>query len=127
MREDAFRDSASRAGASGGWAASGALDATVHSLANLAQNDDACRLLGVFGVLEGQLDIAFVNDPLEWLAFDIGNAIIESNESEDEPAGDSKAPQLATLVAEYRLCRVLLGEVSEIDLIHRVRSHLERP
>ena len=127
MAEDAFRDLASRVGASGGWAASSSLGATVHSLADLAQNDDACRLLGVFGVLEGQVDIAFVNDPLEWLAFDIGNAIVESNESEDEPAGDSRAPLLATLVAEYRLCRALLGEVNEVDLLHRVRSHLERP
>lgn len=92
----------------------------VSKLIDLARNDDACRLLGVDGSLEGQLDIGFLDDPLDWIAYDIAQAIKASEDEADQTPG----PTLATLVAELRLHRLLKGEVDEIGLNRLVREYL---
>ncbi len=108
----------------GGWGVLGEVEGKIGQIVTLSQNEEACRLLGVDGVLEGQLDVAFLNDPLQWLAFDIAAALRAADEETEEIASSDAPPLLATLVAEARLCRVLLGQVDEIDLGRRVRGYL---
>jgi len=105
---------------------SGLVERAVGQIASLARNEEACKLLGVEGVLEGQLDLAFLNDPLEWLASDIANAL-DAAESSDDDAG--QAPESLTLdivVAEFRLCQLLQGAIDESELIRRVRRLVEQ-
>lgn len=93
----------------------------ISALIALARNDEACRLLGVDGALEGQLDITFLDDPQDWVAYDIAQAIKSNEDSENEEPG----PTLTTLVAELRLLRLLRGEIDEIGLNRLVREHVE--
>jgi hypothetical protein len=105
-----------------------AVEKLVNQIASLAGNEEACKLLGVDGVLEGQLDLAFLNDPLEWLADDISNAIVatqddDGGEDSDDTEGESLT--LDIIVAEYRLCRIILGSLDDGDLLRRVRRSIE--
>jgi hypothetical protein len=108
-------------GHGGGAAADQSIAARVSNLIALARNDEAARLLGLEGVLEGQLDITFLDDPLDWIAYDIAQAI----KSGEEEGGDEPGPTLATLVAELRLVRALKGDVDEIGLNRLVREYVE--
>ncbi|HLF71375.1 MAG TPA: hypothetical protein VI759_04415 [Dehalococcoidia bacterium] len=104
----------------GGWDALTRVEDTISKIAKLAASEEACRLLGVDGALIDQVDAAFLNDPLEWLANDIATAL-----RDDEVDEEAEAPQvrdLSTLVAEYKLCAVMLGAVNEADLAERVRA-----
>jgi hypothetical protein len=94
----------------------------IADLITLARNDEACRLLGVDGVLESQLDITFLDDPLDWVAYDIAQAV-KSNE--EDGSGEEPGPTLSTLVAELRLYRMLKGEINEAVLISMVREYVE--
>ena len=47
----------------------------VAGLVRLAGNDEAARLLGVDGTLEDEVDVTFLNDPLNWIASEIANGI----------------------------------------------------
>jgi hypothetical protein len=109
-----------------GLLSSGLLERAVGQIATLARNEEACKLLGVEGVLEGQLDLAFLNDPLEWLASDIANALAaaERNDDDTEPAVESLT--LDIVVAEFRLCQLVQGTIDENELIRRVRRLVEQ-
>src|SRR5262249_12865931 len=91
----------------------------LQALARLAESDDACKLLGVEGCLEAQLDLSFVDDPADWVAYDIAVAVkvADSEESGDE---DNQSPTLATLVAELRLLKLLQGSVDLGALARKV-------
>ena len=107
-----------------------AVEKLVNQIAALAGNEEACKLLGVDGVLEGQLDLAFLNDPIEWLADDISNAVVatQDDDAASEDGEDSEAGESLTLdiiVAEYRLCRLILGSLDDGDLLRRVRRSIE--
>jgi hypothetical protein len=108
----------------GGWDALTRVEDTIAKIAKLAASEEACRLLGVDGALIDQVDAAFLNDPLEWLANDIATAIRDDDEAADDD-NDAETPHardLSTLVAEYKLCAVMLGAVNEADLAGRVRA-----
>jgi hypothetical protein len=92
----------------------------ISALLKLAANDEACRLLGIEGVLEPQLDITYLDDPLDWLAYDIAQSI-KSNEDED---AEEPGPTLATLVAEVRLYQALQGRLDEGGLNRAVEQYL---
>jgi hypothetical protein len=92
----------------------------VADLLALAQNDEACRLLGVDGSLESQLDITFLDDPLDWLAFDIAQAIKAVPDDEEKEPG----PTLTTLVAEVRLIRLMKGSIDQARIERLVHDYL---
>ena len=46
----------------------------VEQLARLAASIEACEALGVNGVLADQVDISFVEDPLDYMAYDLAQA-----------------------------------------------------
>jgi hypothetical protein len=93
----------------------------ITDLMGLAENDEAARILGVDGALDGQLDAAFLADPMDWIAYDIATALYEAeNETLDAPA----AMNLTVLVAELRLYRALRGSIDDMALARRAREHL---
>ena len=94
----------------------------VASLLRLAASDDACRLLGVDGTLEDEIDLVFLSEPLEWIASEVANALRlaeeEDEEEEDDDEGDvdSKAAgavSLSTIVALVRLYTLATGRTLE--------------
>ena len=90
----------------------------VAGLVRLAASDEACRLLGVDGTLEDEVDVTFLNDPLSWIANEVASGIrLESDESEGVP--------LSTLVALLRLYRVLTGSLDERELRDAVVEIME--
>ena len=74
----------------------------VSGLIRLASSDDACRLLGVDGTLEDEVEVSFLDQPLTWLANEIASGI---RLEEDESGGVS----LSSLVGLVRLYRILGG------------------
>ena len=93
----------------------------VADLLTLAKNEEARRLLGVDGVLDGELGVSFLEDPLDWVAADIALAL-GADDADDDP--DMEPAMLTTLVAEIRLCEVLKGPVDEPALVREVERHL---
>ena len=69
-----------------------------------------------------QVDISFLEDPLEYMAYDLAAALIATEGDVDSP-GDVP-PLLATLVAEIKLCQILLGRLDEAELVRRTLSNL---
>ena len=94
----------------------------ISALLKIAANDEACRLLGLEGVLEPQLDITFLDDALDWIAYDIAQAI-KSNQDEDS---EEPGPTLSTLVAEVRLYQALNGPIDQAALGRAVAAYLEQ-
>ena len=105
----------------GSWDTLGSVDQTISRLAALAGNEDARELLGLDGILGTELDIDFLYDPLGWIAFDLAMAL-QASASDDA----QETTLLTTLVAEWHLCHLLLGEVDEADVANRVREHLQQ-
>jgi hypothetical protein len=95
--------------------------ARISRLVDLARNDDAARLLGVEALLEPQLDVTFLDDPLDWIAYDIAQAIKAAEDEESDDGG----PTLAVLVAELRFYRLIKGEVDEITLGRLVQEYVD--
>lgn len=92
----------------------------VAQLLALSNNDEACRLLGVEGVLADQLDLRFLEDALDYVSYDIAAAMADTRQ--DPPlAGTTMLP---TLVAELKLCRLLGVRVDEHDLVQRVTGQM---
>jgi hypothetical protein len=92
----------------------------VASLLRLANNDDACRLLGVDGTLEDEIDLVFLSEPLEWIASEVANALRQAEEeAEDEDDDDDEettppgAVSLSTIVALVRLYKLATGRALE--------------
>ena len=90
-------------------------------LVTLSRSEEACRILGVDGVLVDQVDITFLDDPLEYLAYDIGAAIRDARDD----TSPVQATMLSTLVAELRLCGVLISHIDHHDLVERVMRNLD--
>jgi len=88
-------------------------------LVMIARSEEACRLLGVEGVLVDQADITLLEDPLDYVAYGIAAAV---HETEKESAA-GQATMLSTLVAELRMCNLLAAHVDQHDLIERVMRH----
>lgn len=94
----------------------------VASLLRLANSDDACRLLGVDGTLEDEIDLVFLSEPLDWIASEVANALRlaeeegaeeEEEDDEDEEAGAAGAVSLSTIVALVRLYKLATGKALE--------------
>ena len=94
----------------------------VASLLRLAASDDACRLLGVDGTLEDEIDLVFLSEPLEWIASEVANALRlaeEEGADEDEAEDEDKetdapgAVSLSTIVALVRLFKLATGRALE--------------
>ena len=97
------------------------VEKTVSQLVFISRSEEACRLLGVEGVLVDQVDITLLDDPLDYVAYDIATAVHDAKE-EIAPV---QATLLSTLVAELRLCNLLAAHVvDQHDLTERVMRHL---
>jgi hypothetical protein len=94
----------------------------VEQLSRLATSIEACEALGVDGVLAEQVDVSFVEDPLDYIAYDLAQALTAAD-SEDGSTSDVP-PLLATLVAEFKLCRALHGRVDETEVVRRTLDNL---
>ena len=91
----------------------------VAALVRLAGDDEACRLLGVDGTLEDELDLMFLGDPLSWIANEIAGGIRLADEEDDGVA-------LSGVVGLLRLYRVLRGgTLDETELRDAVVELLE--
>lgn len=104
----------------------------VSRILRLAESDEACRILGVDGTLEDEVDAAFVLEPLEWIASEIAGGLRQAEaETEDEDEGeDDEAPAggaaLSTIVALLRLYAIMNGKpADERELMAAVVEYLE--
>jgi hypothetical protein len=96
------------------------VESLVGQLMMLSRSEEACRLLGVDGVLVDEVDISVLADPLNYVAEDIAAAIRHA----DESTMPSKGTMLSTLVAEVRLCGLITSHIDHGELIERVMGHL---
>jgi hypothetical protein len=94
----------------------------VEQLARMASSIEACEALGVNGVLADQVDVSFIEDPLDYVAYDLAQAVFALDSDEASP--DEVPPLLATLVAEFKLCRAIEGRVDETELVRRTMTNL---
>jgi hypothetical protein len=93
----------------------------VSEIARMASSIEACEALGVDGILAEQVDISFVEDPLDYVAYDLAQALIAAD---SDDAHSDVPPLLATLVAEFKLCRAVQGRVDETELVRRTLANL---
>src|SRR6185503_7629467 len=101
------------------------LNRRIDAIFALASNDEACKLLGVDGTLEAQIDLEFIDDPIAWLAYDLAMAVRNADASESGEE-EEPAPTLTTLLAEIRLCRIVLGaEIDRTALVTAVEEALD--
>ena len=107
----------------------------VASLLRLANSDDACRLLGVDGTLEDEIDLVFLSEPLEWIASEVANALrlaeeeaeeeADGDDDEDEESAAAGAVSLSTMVALVRLYKLATGrDLEERELSDSVIEYL---
>jgi len=96
------------------------VEKAVSQLMILSRSEEACRLLGVEGVLVSQVDITVLDDPLDYVAYDIAAAVRDA----DEEGAPVQATMLSTLVAELRLCGLISSHIVQADLVERVLRHL---
>ena len=87
----------------------------VQGILRLAASEEACRILGVDGTLEDEVDVAFVAEPLDWIASEIANALRLAEDEENDNGEDASddaptAVSLSTVVALVRLAGILRGE-----------------
>ncbi len=94
----------------------------VAQLARMSSSIEACEALGVDGVLAEQVDISFAEDPLDYVAYDLAQAV--SAADSDDATTTDVPPLLATLVAEFKLCRAVQGRVDETELVRRTLANL---
>src|SRR5688500_7325945 len=93
----------------------------VASLLRLAASDDACKLLGVDGTLEDEIDLVFLSEPLEWIASEVASALRlaeeegadEEDEDEEKETDTPGAASLSTIVALVRLFKLATGRALE--------------
>jgi hypothetical protein len=89
----------------------------VAQLARLAASLEACQALGVDGALRDQVDISFLEDPLDYIAYDVAQAVLAMDG--DDGSTTEVPPLLATLVAEFKLCHAVQGRVDESEIVRR--------
>ncbi len=104
------------------WESRSRVEKLVGQLLELARDETACRVLGVDGVIAEQVDISFLEDPLDYVAYDLGAALLAADD--DGNVSPEAPPLLSTLVAEVKLCQALLGRLDEAELIRRTMSNL---
>lgn len=104
----------------------------VQGVVRLANSDEACRILGVDGTLEDEIEIGFLSEPLDWIANEIASALRQADDEAEIGEGDEGTPELAgsaslsTLVALVRLYRVLSGApLGERELMDAVIEYLQ--
>ena len=97
-----------------------AAEKAVSQLVLISRSEEACRLLGVEGVLVGQADITMLDDPLDYVAYDIAAALHDV----EEGIVPGQGTMLSSLVAELRMCHLLGAHVDQHDLTERVIRHL---
>ncbi len=102
----------------------------VQGILRLAASDEACRILGVDGTLEDEVDVAFVAEPLDWIASEIANALRQAEDEENDNGDDGSdetptAVSLSTIVALVRLAGILQGApLNERELADAVLESL---
>jgi hypothetical protein len=94
----------------------------VKQLVELAGDETACRVLGVDGAVAEQLDISFLVDPVDYMAYDLAAALIATDDEADSP--DEVPPLVAALVAEVKLGLALLGRLDQDELVRRTLNNL---
>jgi hypothetical protein len=104
------------------WESRGRVEKLVGQLLELSRDETACRVLGVDGVIADQADISFLEDPIDYVAYDLAAALMAADDELDSPA--DVPPLLATLVAEVKLCQALLGRLDEAELVKRTLGNL---
>ena len=104
------------------WESRSRVEKLVGQLVSLARDESACRVLGVDGAIAEQVDIAFLEDPLDYVAYDLAAALMAADEDFD--TSTEVPPLLATLVAEVKLCQALTGRVDETELAKRTLGNL---
>lgn len=92
------------------------IEKAIAQLTMIARSEEACRLLGVDGVLVDQVTISILDDPLEYAAYDIAAALRDAAEDR----APVQATMLATLVAELRLCGLFVSHIDQHELVDRV-------
>jgi hypothetical protein len=93
----------------------------VGQLVELARDETACRVLGIDGVAAEQLDVSFLEDPIDYVAYDLAAALLAAD---DDPSVTTGVPPLLSmLVAEVKLCQIL-GRFDEAELIRRTLNNL---
>lgn len=98
------------------------MEKLVKQLVELADDETACRVLGVDGAVAEQLDISFLEDPIDYVAYDLATALAAMDEDAGSP--EDIPPLVATLVAEVKLSLGLLGHINQDELISRTLNHL---
>jgi hypothetical protein len=102
------------------------IERLVAQLAGMAASLEAIEALGVDGALRDQVDISFLEDPLDYIAYDLAQAVLAMDG--EDGATNEVPPLLATLVAEFKLCRALQGRIDEPELVRRtLESMSEEP
>ena len=104
------------------WESRGRVEKLVGQLIELARDESACRVLGVDGVVAEQVDISFLEDPIDYVAYDLSLALMTADEDHDSPT--EVPPLLATLVAEVKLAQALLGRIDDAELVRRTLDNL---
>ena len=97
----------------------------VATIVRLASSDEACKLLGVDGTLEDEVDIDFAVEPIDYVAQEIAQALAHAISPSD---GDDAEParSLSALVALVRLYQATKdGFIDEAGLLEAVIDRLE--
>jgi hypothetical protein len=97
----------------------------VAAIVRLASNDEACKLLGVEGTLEDEVDIDFAIEPIDYVAQEIAQALAHAI---SPPEGDEAVParSLSALVALVRLYQATKdGFIDEAGLLEAVIDRLD--
>lgn len=93
----------------------------VQNIVRLAMSDEACKILGVDGTLEDEVDVMFAVDPIGYVANEIAGALAVDHSDED--AHEHLA--LSALVALVRLYQTTTdGFIDEAGLRDAVIDRL---
>ena len=104
------------------WESRSRVEKLVGQLVSLAADESVCRVLGVDGVVAEQIDISFLEEPVDYVAYDLATALAASDD--DFGMTVDVPPLLATLVAEVKLCQALTGRLDEAELVRQTLNHL---
>ncbi|HEU0075877.1 MAG TPA: hypothetical protein VFS30_17910 [Dehalococcoidia bacterium] len=107
--------------ASDSWESRTRVEKLVGQLVELARDETASRVLGVDSVAAEQVDVSFLEDPIDYVAYDLAAALLAAD---DDPSVTTEVPpSLTMLVAEVKLCQIL-GRFDEADLVRRTLNNL---
>jgi hypothetical protein len=90
-------------------------------LVQLSQNDEACLVLVVEPALTDEVDAPFLEDPLDFVSYDIAVALRGCRR---RWRARHRPPLLAKLVGEIKLYRALEGRVDEAERSRRVSEQM---